>query len=602
MMTDLRKRINQLPDSPGVYLMKDAGGEILYIGKAKSLQKRVRSHFTGPRQETFKADVAEIDVLLTDSEGEALLLEHTLVQKHLPRHNIRLKDDKRYPYIRLSWNEDFPRLTIVRRTRRDGASYFGPFPNVRPARFTLRALHEIFPMRSCKYASSKLNLPRACIDYEMGRCVAPCIAAATREEYRDICRQVEDYLRGRRTDVRAFIEKRMHHYAERELFEKAAFYRDMLKSLEKVVERQKVVAQSRQDEDFLALSRFHDLTCMIVMRRYEGKLSAGEHFFLEETEGVEPGEIYRAFILQHYAYLTDVPAEIHCEVVPDNVDTLEEWLSDRAGRKVAVLQPQRGDKRHMLDLAKKNGEFRAGEQYRKLHGISGPLHPGLASLARELGLPEPPMRIECYDISNIQGKQAVGSMVVFWGGRPQKSNYRKFKIRREEFPNDYAMMAEMLTRRFTNRTEGFAEPPHLVVIDGGLGHLHAARKAMEEAGAERYPTISLAKEEELVFTSRGNAPLWLPRDDPGLLLLQHIRDEAHRFAVTYHRTLRRRLAEASDLDAVPGIGRERKLRLIRHFGSLEGLRRAGPDEIARVPGFSDELARRIHEAVATTTA
>ncbi|MBE7558896.1 excinuclease ABC subunit UvrC [bacterium] len=613
MREELKARINQLPDSPGVNLMKDAYGAILYIGKAKSRQKRVRSHFTGPRQETFKAHVATIDVLLTDTEGEALLLEHTLVQKHLPRYNVQLKDDKRYPYIKLSWNEDYPRLTVVRRAARDGASYFGPFPSVRPARFILRALHEIFPIRSCKYPSHKLNLPRPCIDYEMGRCVAPCIAAATRGEYRDLCRQVEAYLLGRRRDVRAGIEKRMQDFAARQMFEKAAFYRDMLTSMDKVVEKQKMIALRQEDEDYLALARFHDVTCMTVMRRYEGKLSSGEHYFLKETEGVPEGEIFAAFILQHYAFRTTIPHRLLCSSLPDNADTLESWLAERAERAVEVRVPQRGDKRAMLALAEKNAAFRGEERYRKLHGITGPLHPGLVRLAEHLGLSDPPMRIECYDISNLQGKQAVGSLVVFRGGRPQKSSYRKFKIRREEFPDDYAMMAEMLSRRFTHgldlspdgvaqlstpEADRFAEPPHLVVVDGGLGHLHAARKAMEAVGAGRFPTISLAKEEELVFTCTSSQPLRMERDDPALHLLQAIRDEAHRFAVTYHRALRRRLTEASTLDAVPGVGRARKLRLIRHFGSLEGLSRATPGEIARVPGISVQLAQRIHAQLA----
>ncbi len=608
MREELKNRIAELPDSPGVYLMKDSGGTILYIGKAKSLTKRVRSHFVGPRQELFKADVAAIEVLLTDTEGEALLLEHTLVQKHLPRYNIQLKDDKRYPFIKLSWNEDYPRLSVVRRAYRDGASYFGPFPSVRPARFILRTLHEIFPIRSCKYPSHKLDLPRPCIDYEMGRCVAPCIRAASREEYRELCRQVEAYLLGRRRDVRWFVERRMQEFAQRQLFEKAAFYRDMLKSMDKVVERQKMIAVAQEDEDYLALARFHDVTCMTVMRRYEGKLSSGEHYFLKETEGASEGEIFSTFILRHYAYRTGIPARLLCACPPDNSDTLEAWLAERGQHAVEVRHPQRGEKRAMLALAEKNAAFRAQERYRKLHGIAGKLHPGLIGLAERLHLPDPPMRIECYDISNFQGRQAVGSMVVFWAGRAQRSAYRKFKIRGEEFPNDYAMMAEMLTRRFAHAvdrvsrpgSDRFAEPPQLVVIDGGLGHLHAARKAMEAAGAGQYPTISLAKEEELVFTCESSAPLRIPHDDAALQLLQAIRDEAHRFAVTYHRTLRSRLVEASSLDAIDGVGRVRKLRLIRHFGSLAGLTRASAAEIARVPGITPALAERISEVLART--
>jgi excinuclease ABC subunit C len=591
----LKRRIAELPDAPGVYLMKDASGEILYIGKAKSLLKRVRSHFSGRLQANFKKHVQTIDVLMTDSEGEALLLEHALVQKHRPRHNIRLKDDKRYPYIRLSWGEDFPRLSIVRNVRRDGASYFGPFPATRPARFTLRALGEIFPIRSCTYPSKKLKLERACIDYEMGRCLAPCIGAINREEYRELCQQVEDYLKGRRNDVRVAIRAKMKEFSRKESFERAAFYRDMLQSLDKVLEKQKMVEAVRnQDQDFLALSRFHDVACMVVIRRSGGSVSQGEQYFLEETTGASDKEVFEAFIREHYANRTRFPRQIVLPLLPEGVEVLQNWLGGLAAHGVVLHHPHRGSSRAMLELADKNALFYAQEQYRKLHGITGRIHPGLLRLAECLGLDDPPMRIEGYDISNIQGKQPVGSMVVFWGGRPQKSNYRKFKIRLKETPDDYAMMAEMLQRRFTHDDKAFAEPPHLVVIDGGPGQLSAARKVMKAVGADGFVTIGLAKQEELIFTTKSRVPIRLSLDDAGLKLLQQVRDEAHRFAITYHRSLRSRLVAASRLDAIAGVGKIRKQKLIRHFGSLEGIEKAKAVEIERVSGISKSLAQRIY--------
>jgi len=596
--------LEHLPSCPGAYLMKDTRGAVLYVGTAKNLASRVRSHFSAPPSR-FASEVAQVEYIAAENAGEALLLEYNLIKRHRPPYNIRLRDDKRYPYIKLTMGETYPRAYLTRTLKEDGSYYFGPYPDVKAARLVLGAVKQIFPYRSCKYASKQFPLARPCIDFEMKRCVGPCIGAVSAEEYRQLCQEVARFLRGRQAEVRRRIEEKMQASSEQQRYEKAATYRDILNALDTLSERQVINTLDRsggyekQNEDYLGLSRCGDVTAMVVLKRRRGRVVSSEHYFLDGPPAApedEPGDeaIHEAFIPQYYDRVSEFPQKVFLAVPLKSREALETFLAARAGHRVPLISPQRGVRRQTLALAQQNAALRAEEQFRKTHGIKGRIDPAVEQLQRLLGLAKPPLRIEGYDISNIGGSDAVGSLVVFQGGRPFRSGYRKFRIQQVQGVDDYAMMRETLRRRIERRgDERFGTWPDVVLIDGGRGHLAAAAEVFQEVGASDTVLIGLAKEEEEIYTLERKEPIRLPERSPLRQMLQRVRDEAHRFALTYHRSLRSRKLRHSILEDIEGLGRQRKQKLLRHFGSVEAIREASPEEIGAVPGISPQLAERI---------
>ena len=593
------EQTDHLPGAPGAYLFKDEGGSVLYVGKAGDLRKRVRTHVSGKSHIQEQDDLLDravvVDYIVTDNEVEALLLEHSLIKKHRPRYNIRLKDDKRYPFIKVTIGETYPRVFLTRKVEDDGSLYFGPYPHVKSARAVLNLLTRIFPIRSCSHPSEDLTKQRACLDFEIKRCVAPCIGLAGPEEYRDLVGEVIRFLEGKRSDIRRHFEQRMKACSANREYEKAAVYRDRLRAIDEMQERQKVIRTDGVDEDYIGLGQFGSVEAAAVLHYRMGIAIGGVHYFFEGSGEASREDRLRSFLIEFYSRSSQVPQRIY---VPENLEdeaALTTWLNRDAERKVELLVPVRGDKKQLLDLAEKNARLRAEEEYRKTRGFREKVDPAVVALQEALALPDLPIRIEGYDVSNIQGVMATGSMVVFQGGHPAKGHYRKFRIRYDEGkPNDYAMMQEMIRRRFGRRDdEKFGALPDLILIDGGLGHLHSVIEVMEDP----IPVISIAKREEWIYTEGGDEALVFQPNSPALKLLMRIRDEAHRFGLGYHLKLREKGLRKSILDDVEGIGKKRKKELLRHFGSVDGVRRATIEEIAEAPGISTSLAKRIKEAV-----
>ncbi len=602
-----REQISLLPSEPGVYIMRDASENVVYVGKAIDIQKRVRSHCSyrdGSLASPFVEEVETVDYVITDTDSEAFLLEYNLIKRHEPRYNVKLKDDKRYPYLKITVHEAFPRMYLTRTVDPDGSKYFGPYPHVTAARRTLSVLNEIFPIRICKYDSDKLLTVRPCIEYEMGRCCAPCASLIDQEEYKEICHGIIDFVRGRHDNILRILHERMEEYSERLLFEKAALYRDIIRGAEDFSQRQKMSSQTGDNQDYIGYCRVHDIACVLVARRRNGRIVGSSHHFLDDFQNSSEGEIISSFLLQYYSQAPGFPREIHVNatVPKEDRETLEEWFQEMSGHTVKILRPHRGDHRRMTELAEKNSRARAGEQYRKLHGLARQIDPSVVALQEALGLEALPLRIEGYDISNTQGEETVASMVVFQGGAPRKSGYRRFRIASVEGIDDYASMREVLTRRFTHAERNheeeekhFAEKPDLVVIDGGRGQLNIAIDVLNELRLDYLPVVSLAKKEEEIHIPGHEESLKLDRRHNGLRLLQQVRDEAHRFAITYHRQRRGKRRKRSMLVNIPGIGPAKERLLLRHFGSLEKIREASVEQIAEVPGITESLAQTILE-------
>ncbi len=602
----IRERLNSIPTQPGVYLMKGETGDVLYIGKAVNLRSRVRSYFHVSAIHPAKVQhlvwsIADVDFIVTDSELEALILESNLIKKYRPRFNVRLKDDKRYPYIKVTWQEDFPRVQIVRRIKRDGARYFGPYTPSSAVRQTLELLRRIFPYLTCNRKITGTD-DRACLYYHIKRCLGPCIGAVSKEEYRDMMSQVCLFLQGKGEEIISSLQRQMESAAQAMEFERAANLRDQIQAIEQVIERQRVVSSSMDDQDAIAFARRDGETCVQVFFIRGGKLVGREYFLMDGAEDVAAQEILASFIKQFYDHAAYVPPEI---LLPANVDearVIEQWLRDKRGTKVVLRVPRRGAKRELVAMVLENAaqtldHLMAKEQLEKDRAEAA-----LGDLQAHLCLGATPLRIEAYDISNIQGAVATGSMVVFVEGIPAKSQYRRFRIRTVEQPDDYAMMQEVLRRRFrrailkeTGAENTWTQLPDLVVIDGGKGQLNAALEVMNEYGLEGVPVVGLAKAREEIFKPGEPDPVNLPLDSPGLLLMQHVRDEAHRFAISYHQRLRRREGLSSVLQEIPGIGPKRRQALLKRFGSVEDIRKASLDDLATVEGMNRTVARRVRE-------
>ncbi|HUV03560.1 MAG TPA: excinuclease ABC subunit UvrC [Armatimonadota bacterium] len=609
MEAALREKLKHLPDKPGVYMMKDVRGEVLYVGKASSLRSRVRSYFQKGRTHQPKLlimmpKVNDVDWLVTGSELEALMLECNLIKQHHPRYNVCLRDDKHYPYLCVTTSEPFPRVLVVRRVKQDGNRYFGPYGDSSAMRESLRLIRRVFRIRGCNKKLTGEERDRPCLNFHLGQCESPCSGRIAQDAYRALVRDTCSFLEGRGESLVASLEKEMGAAAEALEFERAARLRDQTWSLRKLVERQKAISTDQTDRDIVSASVEGDSACVQLLFVRSGRLIGEERFFLDGVtdEGAEAGLV--GFIKQYYRDAAYVPKEILVSHALPERAILEEWLSLRRGSRVRLMHPKRGVKRRLVDMAIENAALAAERE--RSQEAEAEACADLQALAQALGLPEPPSRIEAYDISNIQGREAVGSMVVFQRGLPAKSQYRRFKIRAAEQPDDYGMIREVLLRRLARTAAGdpkFAALPDLVLIDGGRGQLNAALDALRPvsrqqlAASSEIRIVSLAKRLEEIYTPESSKPLLLPLDSPALRLLQRIRDEAHRFALAYHRKLRVKAAKKSVLDGIPGIGDQRRKALIRRFGSLAGVRRASLEELLTVPGMTRPAAETVYEAL-----
>lgn len=670
MNEKIQSVLNSLPHKPGVYLMKDAQGAIIYVGKAISLFNRVRSYFQeatdlSPKNRSMVAKIEDIEFLVVQNEVEALVLESNLIKQYRPKYNVLLRDDKSYPYIKVALAEDFPRVYRVRSFARDGNRYFGPYTNSGAVDATLDLLNKLFAFRTCRYDASawappagdeppagwkQKLLPRPCTQYFIHRCIAPCVGYATREEYDAVIRQVILFLEGKHDEVVKNLQAKMEEAAENLNFEEAARLRDRIKAVERVLEKQRIIStEGQDDQDVIALASQDDETCAQVFFFRNGKLVGREFFILQGTRESSPGEIMRSFFQQFYESVPHIPAEIIVEAEPEDKAALQAWLKEKRGSSISISEPKRGEKRRLVEMVKQNAQEVLEQQRIKWLSDSQKTQMALEELQEALNLVAPPQRIECYDISNTQGTNSVGAMVVFEAGRPKNSEYRRFKIKTVEGANDFASHQEVLRRRFRKaagqqeaeleaessaalagvgqkapseqtsangqeRSESHAQNerlqhdwalPDLVIIDGGKGQLNAALEVMNELRLD-IPIIGVAKEEgshtklataEEIYIPGSSEPVILPRSSQGLYLLQRMRDEAHRFSITYHRKLRSEKTFKSVLDEIPGIGPKRKKALMTHFGSVRAISAASLDELAALDGMTRAAAEKVKEYI-----
>ena len=600
-------QVKATPTKPGVYIFRDASGKVIYVGKAAGLRSRVRSYFADSSTLTLKgrhlaSRIAQYEYVVTDSEGEALILENTLIKRYKPKYNVRLKDDKTYPYIKIDLEEEFPRVYFTRRREDErGARYFGPFASASSVRRTLDLIKKLFPYRSCTKNITGVD-PRPCLDYYIHRCVGPCIGAASQGEYREVIDQVILFLEGKHETIVKDLTARMHQAADGLQFERAAALRDQVRAIDRVSQTQKVHSLRLKDEDYIALSRGQDEAWIEIFFVRAGKTVGRDHFIMEGTQDEGDAQIMAGFIKQFYDSASYVPPLLLLQHTPEDSGLITEWLEGRRGRKVQMKVPRRGDRRKLLQMVAANAEQGLAQRHVKWLADADAITGAMSELQEYLNLPDLPRRMECYDISNIQGSNPVGSMVVFEDGKPKPAHYRKFKIKTVEGIDDYSMMQEMLRRRFRRlkdsanaKAENWTIVPDLVLIDGGKGHLGAIHQLFLELGIADIPLASIAKRYEEVFRPDSREPIILPRSSQALYLVQRIRDEAHRFAITFHRQLRKKSGVRSAMDSVPGIGPKRKKALIRRFGSVNAIREADTNEIAAVVGMTQKLAELVKE-------
>jgi excinuclease ABC subunit C len=606
-----------LPAKPGCYLMKDETGDVIYVGKAVHLRNRVRSYFHDSAGLSRKAaemvdHIVDIEWIVVGSELEALILEMNLIKRHRPKYNVRLKDDKRYPYIKVHWQDSFPKVTVTRRVSDDGGRYFGPYTSVWAVHQTLDVLRKIFPYLTCDRVITGED-SRACLYYDIKLCVAPCIGRVDRPAYRAMIDDLCQFLRGRTESIVKRLEREMEAASRSLEYEKAAAFRDQLTAIEKVVEGQKVISQERVDSDVIAFATDDSSACAQVFFIRGGKLIGREYFILEGAQQADDQELAEAFVKQFYTDAAHVPQRVLLPAEIEEARIIERWLKERrGGSKVKILVPRRGKKRELVRLAAENARDTLKALRARWEADRSRHVQALAELQETLELETPPNRIECYDISNLQGSAASGALVVFEQGVPNKSLYRMFNIRSVRGQDDFASMEEVLERRFrrwriaqeearkpggkTDKAFGFL--PDLLIVDGGKGQLSRAAKVLQSYGlGDEVPVVGLAKSQEEIYRVGKPDPVILPRDSQGLFLVQRIRDEAHRFALRQHRTRRRSRGLASTLDAIEGIGPARRKALLDQFGSLERIRQADLEELAAVPGLSRKLAERVKTAL-----
>jgi excinuclease ABC subunit C len=608
---NIATQLGHVPDGPGVYLWKH-GDEVLYVGKAKSLRKRMR-HYTGGHDDRqmiplLMERVDGFDYVVTGNEVESLILEANLIKRIRPPYNVDFKDDKTFPFIALTLDDPFPAIKYTREKRRAGTRYFGPYTDARAARETVEVARRVYPICRATCAEWKRLTARggepvgkACFDYHVGKGPGPCVGAITREAYAERVERIEAFLEGRQGAVAADLERAMKDAAAELDYERAGRLRNSLEAVRAVLEKQRVVSDRPLDLDVVGIEREETIAGVNVLQVREGRIVGANEFTLDKGLDVPEAELIEGFLLRYYGSASHVPREVVLPGLPEGPEVVAEWLSGLRGTLVRLTVPQRGEKRGLSELAATNARHTLARYRNRTRYDEERLNRALLELESALALPAPPLRIECYDISTLHGRASVGSMVVFSGGRPDKAAYRRFKVRMPaEESNDVAMLSEVLRRRFARAAEGdnrFAKRPDLVLIDGGLPQLHAAQTVLVDLGLEALPLASVAKREEELWTPALDGPVTLPSGSSSLYLVKRIRDEAHRFAIEYHRELRGRAMSASVLDDVPGVGPKRKKAILARFGSLKKLRAASVDEIAEVPGVGRAAAEAVVEAL-----
>lgn len=591
---NIRKALAVLPEKPGVYLMHDAEGKVIYVGKAVVLKNRVRSYFRNlashtPKVKAMVAKISEIETIVTSSEVEALILECNLIKKYRPRYNISLKDDKTYPYLKVTVQEDFPRLLVTRRQSRDGAKYYGPYADAGAMHATVKLLRSMFPLRTCR----KMNPDRPCLNYHIKRCLAPCAGHIGRSEYQQMIKSVCMVLDGRTTELERDLKRAMQEAAENYAFEEAARLRDQLQAVERLNETQKAVTNNGGDMDIIGFGKDMTGLCLQIFFVRKGKLMGRDNFFLEDA-GDTSDEVITAFIKQYYNEATFVPHEIVVPYLPEAAEQqlIENWLAEKAQRKVVLLLPQRGVKKQLLELANTNAVKLLEERLRKGNLSLTSDVQAAEELQHILGVEHSLARMDCFDISHTQGTETVASMVVFRNGSPSKKDYRKYKIvSAEGKPDDFKSMKEVVYRRYKD----YEDLPSLVIIDGGKGQLSSALEVIRGLGLAELPVVSLAEREEEIFIPHQSKSIVLDRDSAALKLIQRIRDEAHRFAITYHRKLRSKRNLVSVLDHVEGIGPKRRQELWKAFKTLDAMKAATVEELADVEGMNYAAAQTLYD-------
>jgi excinuclease ABC subunit C len=602
----VEEKLATLPTRPGCYLHKDSKGTIIYVGKAINLRNRVRSYFQKSANHTPKvrrlvSNIVDFDYIVCENELEALVLECTLIKKHQPHYNVRLRDDKQYPYLCLTISEPFPRLMLVRRVRQDGNRYFGPYPSSRAVYATMELINRLFPLISCGKSFDGRPVQKPCLYHHLGQCLAPCAGIADKVEYGQAVKDVGDFLDGRQEQIIKKLRQEMEEAAENLEFERAVRLRDRLQGVEEVLQRQKVITQDMVDQDVIAI--VEDATglngsCVQMFFIRGGKLIGQNHFLVEGTGEESQSEVVSQFVTQYYQTANFIPQEILLPCDMDEISIVQSWLRQKKGRKVEISVPVRGDKKKLVDMATENAGHALEQMKAEMRAKLGNTDRALQELADALGLPEPPKRIECFDISNTQGENQVASMVVCENGQMNKQEYRRFKIKREdEKPNDFASMKEVVMRRLLEAKADnprFNRLPGLLIVDGGRGQVSSAMAAMEEAGLA-VPLAGLAKQFEHLYLPNEPDPVILPRTSQALYLVQRIRDEAHRFANTFQAQVRAKKATHSVLDDIPGIGPKRRKALQLHFGSVKKMREATLAELAQVHGMNLSLAETVYD-------
>lgn len=612
-MAYIKEKLKNLPDKPGVYIMKNEQGEIIYIGKAISLKNRVRQYFKtsghAGKVGAMVSHINDFEYILTDSELEALILECNLIKKHRPKYNVLLKDDKHYPYIKITMNDEFPKIALTREIKKDKSKYFGPYRSAKAVRDTISLIKKIFPIRTCNRVL-KEGVPngRPCLNYHINQCMGPCLGNVKRSDYDVVIQDVIKFLSGKHDEILRDLRTKMNNASDNMHYELAASYRDKISAIEKISENQKVISTSMQDQDVIALANMDDLTGVQIFFIRSGKLISGEHILLEDTEENDLKDILESYIKQYYSMSTFIPNEILIQHDLEGVEVIEEWLTELRGGRVYIRTPKRGEKLKLVRMAERNAlEFLLVERRKKEREYDRTVG-ALGELKEYLSLKEIPIRIECFDNSNLQGTDPVASMVVFQDGKPCKKDYRRFKIKSVQGPDDFASMIEVITRRFSRGLKEreelrglnksidhgkFSKFPDLIIVDGGKGQLGAALKAISDVGVAHIPVVSLAERNEEIFVQNRKEPIILPKGSNALHLIQRIRDEAHRFAITFHRSLRQKNKLHSVLEDIPGIGSKRRKALLKAFDSVEKISVASLEELCKVEGMNKKAAMEL---------
>ena len=600
-MTNLKDKLNNIPQSPGVYLFKDKNKKVIYIGKARLLRNRVRSYFQtakidDPKTNRLRAKIRDFETIIADSEIEALILEANLIKEYKPRYNVNLKDDKSFPYIRVT-NEPFPRIFPTRTIIKDGSKYFGPYTDVGSMRSLLKTIKRIFPIRSCNLNLTTENIDagkfKVCLNYHIKKCNGPCEGFIDEQEYGEIVKNIIDFINGRDRIIVEELTQKMEKSAAALQFEKAARIRDQIQAIKDFQYRQKVISPETIDRDLFVAHAEDNDACGVVFKVRQGRVIGRQHFYFDGVEGESLDRVLSHLLIRFYMHADFIPKEIYLPIPLEDGANIEQWLSDKSGVAIKLLFPQRGEKAKLLKMAYHNAKLLLEELKLQKMKEKGYIAHSVKALQRDLRLEKPPVRIEAFDISNIQGSDATASLVTFVNGQPLKKDYRRFKIRSKATPDDFAMMAETIERRYTRQLREKQPLPDLILVDGGKGQLSAALASLSKLKLHNQPIIALAKRLDEVFLPGIAEAQNIPKTSSGLRLLQKVRDEAHRFAIEYHRKLRKKRAVTSELDVIPGIGDRRKKQLIHHFGSVKNLKTASFEEMKQVKGIPEKVAIKL---------